>query len=364
MSESSEYICISCWTPFEGVPDEKRELTCPHCGFVQPAGNDSSEAYSTDNNVGDMTMQDVRAPWLDSKTGDEPIAFDNLEQLEQLLGNSGQSAPTVKPADSVSTPSEQSIEPAIPAPITSAPDDPVAETTETPQPPALEAITTEGGPTIWRMKSDSGMTYSFFSLTSLVRWADGLAPQEKAALTSDGVIWKRLRDFRSELEKNDDPTAAFEAAPVPKSATPTVAATASTTGKAARPSKGKGSTTQSRRRPTRTASATTSAGVPNATGERTRAAGISGVSSEMEELMKAASASEDGGRTSTQQMTRRSSSTSSSRGSTKGAASSRRKSATSAGSKAALFGFGALLGGFSVYFGMYLLGFYDLVFAF
>ena len=242
VSEPSEYICISCWTPFEGTPDEKSEITCPHCAFVQPAGSDSTT--SSAGASGSMTMQDVRAPWLDKDGSDEPIAFDNLEQLEQLLGNSGQSAPVVQSSQKEAPPPPPVAEAPGESPPTIQADFELVGKADSEPASVLQAITSEAGPTIWRLKSDVGMTYSFFSLTSLVRWADGLAPQDKAALTSDGVVWKRLGDFRSELEKNDNLTEAFDAAPLPQVAAATTAK-ATTTGSTSRPNKSKANARES-----------------------------------------------------------------------------------------------------------------------
>lgn len=365
VSEPSEYICISCWTPFKAVPDAKGEITCPHCGFAQPAGSETGSGPTASGDGADMTMQDMRAPWLDKSGADDPIAFDNLEQLEQLLGNSGQSAPVVTSTkkETPPEPPQAPVQEEEEAPTLEADFEPVAteailssaNTSES----ALQAITSESGPTIWRLKSDAGMTYSFFSLTSLVRWADGLAPQDKAALTSDGVVWKHLGDFRSELEKNENPTAAFEAAPVPQSATP-APAKATTTGTSQRPTKPQSG--QTRRRPARTASVSSRSGHPTVTTERKRTTGMTSVSPEMEELMKAASESEDGGRSAVSQSSRRATSAVRTSGKHKAVATSK-KSATS-GSQVAFFGLGAILGAAGVYFGMYLAGFYDLVFSF
>jgi len=312
-----------------------------------------------------MTMQDVRAPWLDKDGSDEPIAFDNLEQLEQLLGNSGQSAPVVQSSQKEAPPPPPVAEAPGESPPTIQADFELVGKADSEPASVLQAITSEAGPTIWRLKSDVGMTYSFFSLTSLVRWADGLAPQDKAALTSDGVVWKRLGDFRSELEKNDNLTEAFDAAPLPQVAAATTAK-ATTTGSTSRPNKSKANVTQTRRRPTRTSSATSRHKQSTVTGERKRNKGMAGVSPEMEELMKAASASEDGAHVTTSQISRRAvgGAGSSVRTSGKHKSVAASKSNQASSSPVAFFGLGAILGAAGVYFGLYLAGFYDLVFSF
>ena len=90
---------------------------------------------------------------------------------------------------------------------------------------------------------------------------------------------------------------------------------------------------------------------------------MAGVSPEMEELMKAASASEDGGRTSTTSK-RRAVSASHTSLRTSGKHKAVPQKGAGSGAQAVFFGLVALLGAAGVYFGMYLAGFYDLVFTF
>ncbi len=198
---------------------------------------------------------------------------------------------------------------------------------------------------IWRIKSDSGLTYCFFSAEKLIGWVDGLSPQKHAMVSVDGLNWKSYGDFKTKYAGETEAMAALEAASEGKPATqsapaggsgPSVAALSTI---AKRDPKATARTAPGLQAVTRVAAPTTRAGVrpakPQTTGER-RALSV------------------------TDERARPSDSTTVPRRAGEA-------TAHAAGGWGARIGFmaaGMLVGGSGVYFGMYLLGFYDLSFSF
>ncbi len=342
MSARGEYICISCWTSFESLPDDGGFVTCPHCGFTQPASDD-----------GEATVQTAAPrPSAPRAPAQPPVRSSPLEPLPiapGARGPSGASAITMSPRDMdsleelVAQPSgarslpeaAPDVEPPPPARTVSVP-----ITENAPAEPSAPPV--ESGPRIWRLKSDAGLTYCFFEPDKLMRWVDGLGPQKNALVSVDGVNWKTYADFKSKFESDGEALSALESAsehkPVaaPSLTAPTVAGAAP----GPKPAGGRGPASP----PVRPAQPTRQ-GVrpkPNPTGER-RAITTTG---ERPAELGLADASPNRRPPSSATGTHK---------------------AVGSGGWGARIGFmaaGMVLGGAGVYFGLYLMGYYDLVMPF
>ena len=277
-------------------------------------------------------------PWAGGAAGKdapglEPISFDDLDELEQLLSSDEPSEPSGAPPPPVIVPPE--------------PAEPESESTETEAEPAPAAPDAPAN-TIWRLKSSSGLTYSFYAVSSLLRWADGLGQQKGVLISSDGVTWKDFAKFRAALgpDGDGDPHAAFQGtvtarpaqAPAPKrSPSTTQTGTRESIAKSRRSTAG-----------ARSASAVRGQSKLSTTGERKRSPSVMSVTGERKSDPAASRAQNRGGgprqkRTSSYQL----------------------RSADAAPSnpwpgRLVFMGLGVAIGGASVYFGMYLLGFYEL----
>jgi hypothetical protein len=198
---------------------------------------------------------------------------------------------------------------------------------------------------VWRVKSDSGLTYCFFSAEKLIKWVDGLSPQKNAMVSVDGLNWKSYGDFKAKYAGETEAMAALEAASEGKPAAqaapvggsgPSVAGPSTI---AKRDPKAPARTATGLQAVTRAPAPATRAGPrpakPQTTGER-RALSVTDERPRPSDSTVAPRRANDA------------------------------PSPASAGWGARL-GFmaaGMLVGGAGVYFGMYLLGFYDLSFSF
>lgn len=198
---------------------------------------------------------------------------------------------------------------------------------------------------VWRVKSDSGLTYCFFSAEKLIRWVDGLSPQKHAMVSVDGLNWKSYGDFKAKYAGETEAMAALEAAsegkpaaqPAPAGGSGPSVAGPSTIAK--RDPKAPARTATGLQAVTRAPAPTTRAGArptkPQTTGER-RAISV------------------------TDERPRPSDSTVAPRRASEGAA----PASAGWGARLGFMAAGMIVGGAGVYFGMYLLGFYDLSFSF
>ncbi|MFT5431164.1 MAG: hypothetical protein ACI9OJ_001843 [Myxococcota bacterium] len=377
VSKSSEYICINCWAPFEAVADTSGKVTCPDCEYVQPASDDflggSKAEASAPPPPSDMdaTMADMKAPWSGGSPSApkparsmEPISFDDLEELEALLTGDAEPQPTPKPKKPA--PPRQSAKPkkaakkggatapgkkggsesaATPQAATprTVPQSPTPESADESAPEAEAARDGENaGEILWRLKSDSGLTYSFYDSSALLRWHSGLGEQKHALLSNDSVSWKPVAEFTGFVEGGATPEEAFAKAtastPPPAEAPPSTSTT--TTGQrenvapAASPRRAATGTrkrpksnTLERPRGPRGPSTTT-------TGERkappARSASVAPRGSQASAQIRPTEMAE----------------------------------VNTWSGRLAFMALGFAVGGGCVYFGMYLLGFYDLVFSF
>ena len=251
----------------------------------------------------------------------EPLSIESLESLSEP---SPPAAPVVSERHSDATARSG----ATPPPSRS---DSVPLTTDAPPSdgPEVEAP-------VWRVKSDSGLTYCFFSAERLIRWVDGLGPQKHAMVSVDGVNWKAYSDFHGKFEGDVEALAALEAAAEGKPNTQSVTASTTVAGPA----------TQVRPGPKPPARTATQLQPPTKSVQPTRNANRSKTQNTTGDLRRPHPTAE--------------------RPAVGGDDSSARRPtgapAESAGWGARV-GFmlaGMVLGGASVYFGMYLLGFYDL----
>jgi DNA-directed RNA polymerase subunit RPC12/RpoP len=238
---AEEYICLSCWTSFTAAgqletyaASDAAEVTCPHCGHVQPARNDYRDGANEGSEEPAANEQD--APAAEAATvlesaasamddpsetsrpaGLEPISFDELEELEQLLSNdesdlsSGDLEESFEQDDDHSglgdldNDLEQLLNNGVLDRIT-APTQPNNRTADD----SPEDGSEEAPQAIWRVKSDAGLTYSFYCVDSLERWFEALGEQRNAMVTVDGVQWKAFADFQKKLQEHDDAQSAFE----------------------------------------------------------------------------------------------------------------------------------------------------------
>ncbi len=395
VSEGGEYICISCWTSFVADTSGAGELTCPHCGYLQPAADEylgASGAAPTDGKADkapaepaqpeharadlDRTMQDMRAPWADGGDKDkggglEPISFDDLEELEELLSEDPRTAkkPIKAPNMQAAAPKLAAVPPQPPQPpqqsapaISFGTGDEIDDDEPAPA-QAAAADSVAAAPqarVIWKLKSATGMTYSFFDIEALSRWATGLSDTKALVLSLDGIEWKAYGEFQSALSKGDEAVAAFagsKATQPRRVAAKEAPAPASVTKNSKRPEAPKraASAVRQTQRSRAVARATTTA-------ERKRQPSV------LEQVAAEAAAHEDaksGRGTRTVERARPNL--------------QRQASARSTGnfqirqgvveanpwpSRLAFMGLGLVLGGATVYFGLYLLGFYDLSFTF
>lgn len=362
MSSVGEYICISCWTSFIGAPNPKGELTCPHCSYAQPAADDyltqggedasASTAPTSDPQIEpaalDMTLQDVKMPWAGDTQARaegqpselEPISFDDLEELEDLLGGGAESEAAPPAPDAGSPPSTPDAD-----------DDPAQEAEPGP------------GDVIWQIKSESGLTYSFFSADSMISWAKGLSAQKNLLISIDGIAWKPLAPFQSAYVEGGDALGAFRgtAAHRPARTAAPQPAPQKTINAAAKPTRSTRAPSQAIRRTGNLSRVTTR---PNPTGQH-------GAPDPLAAAMNAAVAAEGGAparsNTSTGQRRRPTRTSSTVPRSQTGNSQAQRGQVVESNSwpgRLAFLGVGILVGGTGVYFGLYLLGFYNLTFAF
>ena len=190
---------------------------------------------------------------------------------------------------------------------------------------------------VWRVKSDSGLTYCFFSAERLIRWVDGLGPQRNAMVSVDGLNWKAYTDFKAKYAGDTEAMAALEAAAEGKPASSAASAATTVIGPSSSQKAGKGpartstALQQQARGPQPTRNVVRSKAQP--TGER-RAPQVTG---------ERPAVSDD-------------------------AISGRRPMPGSAsvgwGVRVAFMGAGMVVGGLGVYFGLYLAGFYELTMPF
>ena len=350
VTEAVEYICISCWTSFVAKANDSGEVTCPHCDYLQPAAEDYLDANQSDppppsvssppasisaTTDVDMTMRDIKMPWAEMDTSDplaqaqapglEAISFDDMDELDELLGKASEEV----------APTENSAAPAADeAPPVAEVAPPAAETTEKP----------ETASTVWRLKSAAGLTYNFYDFHSLTKWADGLEKPEKAQVSIDGISWKVLSSVREKIADGDTALETYKSTAVqrPKQAPPPKRTT-NTSVRRDRNSKAQ----------RRSASAIrTAAKAKRTSDERKRAANALQLAAEQ----AAAEAPRGGSGTAQRRRTGRTQTTT-------GQSRKGKQAAASSWSGRLLFmALGASVGGAGVYFGMYLLGFYDLTF--
>lgn len=364
-------------------PDPSGQVTCPHCGFVQPAAEnylDQGEVPARKDNQPpspaadglDKTMADMKMPWADGgggSSGLEPISFDDLEELEQLLSADAAPLPSIPPK---TTPG---IPPAEHKPSGAGPRisfgtgdefDEAEAAAAAGQAEASEApAEAPGGATIWRLKSTKGLTYSFYNTQSLQRWAEGLGESAGMLVSIDGITWKKYDEFQELLGDTSGAIDAFKGAtptgPPRSASVPGPSQTQTTIRSESRPA-------MAPAKPKRSVSAarTGSRTRTSTTAERPR---MSSTQSAIEAVTAEAMAVE-AGRSTTGQRPRPSKGKSSrpaprtTTGSYQFRAGEGQKSSGTWAGRALFLGFGTIIGGASVYFGLYLLGYYDLVFAF
>ena len=199
MSGRGEYICISCWTSFEGTADGRGLVTCPHCAFVQPVGDEPDATIQSAPPDGLMMRASgsaTRSAEPPRTTGRQAVPPSASQALEPL---------SIESLESLSEPSP----PAAPV-VSERHSDATARSGATPPPSRSDSVplTTDAPPSdgpeveapVWRVKSDSGLTYCFFSAERLIRWVDGLGPQKHAMVSVDGVNWKAYSDFHGKFE--------------------------------------------------------------------------------------------------------------------------------------------------------------------
>ena len=333
-------------------------MVCPHCGYKQPSSNDylaqteSVEETDGENSSEESHPPDVSPPETEVEIpaenqpteeeqpanapsapaenstepstsdvnrppGLEPISFDELDELETLLSSDDHDIPEAPAEPDTATDEPGDAEPA----------DAAADDATPPVEDGAEDASAGNGSTIWRFKSDYGLTYSFFAVEGLIRWAEALGEQSQALVTNDGVVWKPFVDFKKQVDSAGDAGAAFQntemnlQAPA-EAASPVDTGQINREGPAARPKRPSGA----RRKGPAPRRKSSSAGSRNTRG---------------------------GSRVGQSKPSSR-----------RGAAKGGDKAAASSTAKIGYLVFGLLLGGSAVYFGMYVLGFYDLVFKF
>ena len=294
-------------------------------------------------------------PWADDgdasakKPGLEPISFDDLEELEQLLSGD---EPLPQPAAPPTAPA------APPPPPPAAPSNEGAVVGSDPDPGPEAPEEGSRSRTIWRLKSASGLTYSFYDTVALARWAGGLQKPEALLVSIDGITWKAYGKFKAQIGNGGDAVEAFRglASAAPPQAPAAAAKKASITGQAKREASAPAAAARRSTSNLRKASVTKSR-TKTQTSELRRAPSALSLAAE------AAAAAEDK-RTSGGGPRKRSSSRS---GITRTTASFNVRQEGGGNpwpGRLAFMGLGLMIGGASVYFGMYLLGFYDLSFNF
>ena len=360
VSEGNEYICISCWTSFVSK-GESGEIACPHCGYVQPSadgylgagGGAAKPAPVAPVPEMDHTLQDMPMPWAAGGAGAaptkrpgglEPISFDDLEELEQLLSED----PRAKRAAAAA---------AAEAPTTviaAVPD--VAEDAGPAEAAAATAAPAEDI-TVWRLKTDSGLTYSFYSPDSLSRWADGLSSQKGRMVSVDGMSWKSYDQFLQNSQGGADPMQALSSSATAKPAqAPVLSAPAPAPGPTSGARSQPRNTTREQPLPqkggarpsTQTAVGarqnTKTASMPTAERKRSPSVAVAGAEARAEKDSPPRGAAPNRTRTGSMIVPTRDA-----------------PSDGAWGLRVLFMGLGLAVGGAGVYFGMYLLGFYDLV---
>lgn len=321
----------------------------------------------------DRTMQDMKMPWaeggdpsaLGKDGGLEPISFDDLEELEELLRDDPrQKRKAAEGAESPPTPAktEAHRKPSMVAFGTGEAFD------DEPPPPPTAAAAPADSRTVWCLKSAAGLTYSFFDIPGLSRWAAGLEGLADLVVSIDGIVWKSYKEFQTAVDGGSGAIDAFRGT---KASRPAAKPSAAAAAEPARPAaKGPGRTASATRKPTQAR-------------KRTRAGNRTSVSerqppSDLADAMAAAVAQESG--QSTGGKTGRHARPGRATGE-RARPAARNGGATKTGSfklasgppaeeinpwpgRLGFMGVGLFVGGAGVYFGMYLLGFYDLTFAF
>jgi len=265
--------------------------------------------------------------------GLEPISFDDLDELEQLLSDddsdvsSGDLDATFDPDDDSSGLLDE-MDGGL---------DELLGNNDAPDPSSEEIHSDDGNdsadkpandssPTIWRVKSDRGLTYSFFSIDSLKRWFSALGEQQNALVTVDNVEWKAFGDFEKQLADNEDARSAFKNTQAREQdsaepAAPIEFSPKTQSGTHTSPRKSRGHTVE-RSRPTGTGRGKTGEAHQSRSGRRTGSGSRAGVRRKGQEPAPAPTWS----------------------------------------GQIAFMALGLVVGGAGVYFGMYLLGFYELTF--
>ncbi len=352
LSFRGEYICISCWTSFEGAPNGQGHVTCPHCDFVQPVGDepDATVQSSIPEAVARQAPVAAKAPPVappaaksvppapksfppraaepkpQPAKGLEPLSLDSLESFSQ--------EESIPPP----VPPPPAKERAVPPPSRSASLPPTPH--EELEPPAPAPDVSLSDTTVWRVKSDSGLTYCFFSAEKLIRWVEGLGPQRNAMVSVDGINWKAYADFKQKYAGEAEAMAALEAsaegrpvASAPAGGAPSVATSLPPKRDPKAPARTVTSMQATQARGPQGAR-TGARAKQQTTGELRRAAQVTG------ERPAPADTSTTGRRPT--------------------------PAATNAGwgARIGFMAAGMVLGGAGVYFGMYLMGFYDLAMPF
>jgi hypothetical protein len=239
---AEEYICLSCWTSFTAASSDAAEVTCPHCGHVQPARNDYTDGANEGSE--EPVPNEQEAPAIEAATtpesaanamddpsetsrpvGLEPISFDELEELEQLLSDDESDLSSGDLSDLSSGDLEESFEEDdeysglgdLDNDLEQLLNNGVLDRLTAPTQPSRRTAddspedgSEEASQAVWRVKSDAGLTYSFYCVDSLKRWFEALGEQRNAMVTADGVQWKAFADFQKKLEEHDDAQSAFE----------------------------------------------------------------------------------------------------------------------------------------------------------
>ena len=351
----TEYICVSCWTSFEIATSIEGDVLCPHCGFEQPAvdeylaedgtapppmatpvDEDSKASQEAESNETEATTEDSPTENPESADADseeiglEPISFDDLDELETDSADSSQETKN-KPDKSTQDSQEK---------------DAVQEPGETTEESGTEPQSSTPAPPIaWQFKGIHGMTYRFLDVNALVKWTGKLNDISSCLVSRDGTSWKMLKPFLQQIEEGSDPMAAFEQTAALASVAP--AAPAPEGGDGAKPSRN-----QSMTRQRRTATSGTSGKSSGSGNRKSRSGGHT-------RRMERPRTSHGGARRTATSMTRTRTSTT---GTMRAPRGSEAAGIPDWKSRLLYLSAGLVTGGVIVYFGMYFMGFYDLVF--
>ena len=187
----AEIVCISCWKGFElQAPEDgsqEEEVTCPECGFVQPARPEDG------------------TPGSAAETGTESAVdpFDELAEEVVLEGADGPDEPARRPtadfaaADLAGESEAQDEAPSEPA------DPPESEPQAAePKPPAPSEDTR------WRFRSSSGLELFFPAYELAAKWALNQTGSELMIACGPGP-YRSFVAFRDALAKTRDPIEAL-----------------------------------------------------------------------------------------------------------------------------------------------------------